>query len=383
MIRYKMMFVLLATVSALVLTGCPSNNVKVLDDYPSVDWDKMGQDIVNFFTGVGDKIEIQVGDIIASAKDGGLLKKIVGVDEVNGVVQVVTTAVSLAEAIQDGVLSGKINWTDEDFANSGAPLAGAGGKLTIDLSGLTIFSQDGVSLSLDNGSVLTYAPEIVLDATIADHKLTSLKMDSDGEFTADLTFKLAASKAATLNWETPIVPAINKPFVFYIGPVPVAGTASISFPFGVSGSVGAGASLTAGFSGSSDFKVGGSFNNGKWTDDSSFGSFEPIAKPVVVTLASSGSLTVYVKVQPSLSLYNASTLSGYVEPYVTASAQFIPSPFIFDLYAGINGGINYNLTIFDFSLINKSWFFPGPQWQLYEYSIPYTIPTTFTFQLPL
>lgn len=382
MMRFKMMFVLLATVSALVLTGCPSNNVKVLDDYPSVDWDKMGQDIVNFFTGVGDKLEIQVGDIIASAKDGGLLKKVVGVNEVNGAVQLVTTAVSLAEAIESGVLSGKINWTNADFEDSGAPLA-AGGKLTIDLSGLTIFSQDGVSLSLDNGSVLTYAPEIVLDATFDDHKLTSLKMDSEGEFTADLTFKLAASKAATLNWETPIVPAITKPFVFYIGPVPVAGVASISFPFGVSGTVGAGAALTAGFSGSSDVKVGGSYNDGKWTDDSSFGNFEPVAKPVVVTLSSSGSLTCYVKVQPSLSLYEASTLSGYVEPYITAAAQFIPSPLVFDLYAGINGGINYNLTIFDFTLINKSWFFPGPQWQLYEYSLPYDIPTTFTFQLPL
>ncbi len=382
MFRVKMTFVLLTAVCSLTLMGCPATtDVKVVDNIPQLTIQQVGRDIVNFFDNLGDKAEIQVGDIIASAKDGGFLRKVIGVNEANGIIQTVTQAVSLAEAIKEGVLTGKITWTNQDLVDNGAVLS-EGGTLAIDLSGLTIFSQDGVTLRMDNGSMLTYAPDIDLDANISDHKMTSFSMSCAGEFTTDLRFNLSAAQAASVNWETPIIPAITKPFLFYIGPVPVAGVASLSFPVGVSGSVGAGASAQSGFAGSSYVTVGASMVDGKWSNNSSFGEFSPVAHPLVITLSSSGSVTVYVKVQPSITLYDASTLSGYAMPYVTGAAQFIPSPFTFDLYAGINGGINYQLSIFDFSLINKSWFFPGPQWQLYNYSYPYDVPTTFTFNLP-
>ena len=382
MFRVKMTFVLLTAVCSLTLMGCPATtDVKVVDNIPQLTIQQVGRDIVNFFDNLGDKAEIQVGDIIASAKDGGFLRKVIGVNEANGIIQTVTQAVSLAEAIKEGVLTGKITWTNQDLVDNGAVLS-EGGTLAIDLSGLTIFSQDGVTLRMDNGSMLTYAPDIDLDANISDHKMTSFSLSCAGEFTTDLRFNLSAAQAASVNWETPIIPAITKPFLFYIGPVPVAGVASLSFPVGVSGSVGAGASAQSGFAGSSYVTVGASMVDGKWSNNSSFGEFSPVAHPLVITLSSSGSVTVYVKVQPSITLYDASTLSGYAMPYVTGAAQFIPSPFTFDLYAGINGGINYQLSIFDFSLINKSWFFPGPQWQLYNYSYPYDVPTTFTFNLP-
>lgn len=380
--RFLVTFVMLALCS-VTLMGCPvkDGEVKVVDRIEGLIVDDIGQNVVRFFNDLGDKAVIQVDDIIASAQDGGFLRKVIGVNQSGDVIQAVTEAISLAEAIKEGVLSGQISWTNADFENSGAPLA-AGGTLTIDFSGLTIFSQDGVTLSLAEGSTVTYAPEMVLNAAFYDHKLASFSLDSSGVLATNLNFKLEAYQAATLNYETAIIPAITKPFVFYIGPVPVAGVASLSFPFGVSGTVGAGTTLESGFSGSSNVTVGASFNNGQWTDDSSISPFTPVANPLVVTLASSGSLTVYMKVQPSVTLYDSSTLTGWAQPYVTADAQFIPSPLTFDLYAGINGGINYNLEIFDFTLIDKTWNFPGPQWQLYEYVYPYEVPTTFTFNLP-
>jgi len=382
MLRFKMAFVMLSAVCAVTLMGCPATTeVKVVDNMPELSIQQVGQDIVNFFNNLGDKAAIQVGDIIASAKDGGFLRKVIGVNEANGVIQTVTQVVSLAEAIQDGILSGKITWTNQDFENSGAVLA-QGGTLAIDLSGTTIFSQDGVTLSLGEGSTLTYAPDIDVLANISDHKVTNFSMNCSGLFTSDLYFKLSAAQAATVNWETPMFPAVTKPFLFYIGPVPVAGVASLAFPVGVTGSIGAGASAESGFYGSSNVTVGASMADGKWTNNSSFGEFSPIAHPLVITLSSAGSVTIYVKVQPSITLYDASTLTGYAQPYMTGAAQFIPSPFTFDLYAGLNGGINYQLSIFDFNLINKSWFFPGPQWSLYHYSYPYEVPTTFTFNLP-
>lgn len=250
------------------------------------------------------------------------------------------------------------------------------------MSGITIFSKDGVTLSLAEGSTVTYAPDITLLASFYEHKLETFSLDSSGVLATDLNFKLSAYESANLNYETTIIPTITKPFVFYIGALPVAGVASLSFPFGVTGCIGAGTSLESGFSGSTEITVGASYSDNEWTNESTYTPFSPVAHPLVVTLSSTGSLTVYMKVQPSISLYESSTLTGWAQPYIKADAQFIPSPLTFDLYAGLNGGINYNLKILDFSLINKTWNFPGPQWQLYQYSYPYDIPTTFTFELP-
>jgi len=380
--RFTVTFVLLSLTSVLLM-GCPvkDGDVKVIDNIEGLTVQSIGQDIVNFFNDLGDKAVIQVDDIIASAQDGGFLRKVVGVDQSGGVITAVTEAISLAEAIEEGVLTGQISWTNQDFENSGAPLA-AGGTLTIDLSGLTIFSKDGVTLSLTEGSTVTYAPEIMLNASFLNHKLETFSLDSSGVLATNLNFKLAAYKAATLNYETTIIPPITKPFVFYIGAIPVAGVASLTFPFGVTGTVGAGTSLESGFTASSELNVGATYADDYWTNNTTYTPYTPVAHPLVVTLSSSGSLSVYMKVQPSISLYESSTLTGWAQPYITADAQFIPSPLTFDLYAGLNGGINYNLKILDFSLINKTWNFPGPQWQLYQYTYPYDIPTTFTFNLP-
>lgn len=379
--RFVVTSIMLALCS-LMLMGCPveDGDVKVIDDI-GLEVERIGQNMVNFFNDLGDKVVIQVDDIIASAQDGGFLRKVVGVNQSGGVITAVTEAISLAEAIKEGVLSGQISWTNTDFENSGVPMA-AGGTLTIDLSGITIFSKDGVTLSLTEGSTVTYAPSIALHASFYDHKLETFSLDSNGLLSTNLNFKLAAYQAATLNYETTIIPPITKPFVFYIGAVPVAGVASLTFPFGVVGTVGAGTSLESGFSALTELNVGASYLDDQWTNNTTYAPFSPVANPLVVTLSSSGSLSVYMKVQPSISLYESSTLTGWAQPYITADAQFIPSPLTFDLYAGLNGGINYNLKIFDFTLVNKTWNFPGPQWQLYQYTYPYDIPTTFTFNLP-
>lgn len=371
----------LLLVCSVFMTGCPSDEVIVIDNFPDFSLDELWSDFVSFFYWGDDSSPLEVGNIIVGTDGGGFLRRITGVDHSGDKVDTETEFVSLAEAIDDGTLDADVTFTPEDFAKSGVPLAKAGGT-TIDLSGLVILSKDGVTLKISHGSI-TVAPTITLKAEFDSHKLVAFKAITETDLAIDLNLMLSATGVQNLNWETDIIPPISKPFVFYIGPVPVVGVASLSFPFGVAGSVQGTISGETGFDGSTHVKIGTKLADGQWTDVSQMGTFQPTAHPLVITLSSDAGLDVYVKVKAGLNLYGCSNLTGFVQPYLAADAQFIPSPLIFVLSAGINGGIGYELGIFDFKLIDKDWYFPGPSWELFRYTLPYDIPTTFTIRWPL
>lgn len=107
--RLMVTCVLLALCS-LSLTGCPvvDGKVVVVDDIEGLTIQSIGDQIVSFFNDLGDKAAIQVDDIIASAQDGGFLRKVIGVNQSGGVITTVTEAISLAEAVKEGVLSGVV-----------------------------------------------------------------------------------------------------------------------------------------------------------------------------------------------------------------------------------------------------------------------------------
>jgi len=375
----KLTFVMTIIVCSASMVGCPSKDVVVIDNLPSIDLDQVWNDVVSFFTG-GTSTPFEVGDIIVGSGGGGFLRRVLAVDQRGDKLVTETEFASLAEAIDDGTLKGAVTFTPEDFAKANVPLAKAGG-VTIDLSGIVLYSKDGITVSISQGSI-TYAPKVSLDASFSNHKLVSFEAVSEGDLILDLNVCVQASAAATLNYEVDIIPPITQPFVFYIGPVPVAGTASLRFPFGIAGSVSGAASATTGFDSDTYLKMGASYSDGKWTNLSDFGTFDPNPHPLVVSISSGAGLDIYVKPTAGLNLYGCSDLTGFVQPYVAADAQLVPSPFTFVLTAGINGGIGYELGIFDINLIDKDWFFPGPQWELYRYSVPYDVPTTFTFTLP-
>lgn len=376
---HGLMFGLALLAASFTLTGCPSQEVVVIDNLSSVSVEEVWSDVVSFFTG-GESTPFEVGDIIVGSSEGGFLRRVLAINQDDDQVTTETEFVSLAEAIDAGSLNGTVTFTADDFAKAKVPLAKSS-EMTIDLSGITLFSKDGVTVTLTTGTI-TYAPTVILKAVFADHELSSFEASTEGDLTLNVDVRVTAAAGATLNWETEVIPAITKPFVFYIGPVPVAGTASLRLPFGITGTIGGEASVTSGFDDTTHIKVGMKMNDGAWSSTTGFGAFEPTAHPIVVSLGSDAGVDIYVKPTVGLNLYGASDLTGYVQPYLAADAQFIPSPFTFNLSAGINAGIGYELSIFDFTLIDKDWNFPGPQWQLYHYEIPYDIPTTFTFTLP-
>lgn len=377
----KGVFGLAILVCTMALTGCPSQDVIVIDDYPEFSLDQLWSDCVAFFYD-GLSSPLEVGDIIVGTDAGGFLRRIAAIDEGWGELTVDTEFVSLAEAIKAGTLDGTVTFTQDDFVKSGVPLAKAS-EMTIDLSGITIYSKDGVTVSISSGS-LAVTPTLTLNAVFSNNKLSSLKALTEGDVTLDLNLRVSVTGTLhdQISWETDVIPPITKPFIFYIGPVPVVGTASLRIPFGISGTLTGTVSAESGFDTTSHVKIGAQLSDGNWTNLSAFTNDGVNAHPIVVTLSSSLGVDVYCKVMAGLNLYGVSDLTGYVQPYLAADAQFIPSPFTFVLTAGINGGIGYELGILDFNLIDKDWFFPGPSWELYRYTYPYDIPTTFTFSWP-
>jgi len=376
--RYSKLLVVMAVgMCSTFFVGCPSQDVIVIDDLSGISLEKVWDDMVSFFT--GKDAPFDVGDIIVGSEGGGFLRRVLGVDKQDGKLLTETEMCSLAEAIEDGALSGTVAFTPEDFAKAGAPLAKAG-DVTVDLSGLVLYNKDGIKVSVASGT-LTYAPTVTLNASFKDHKLASFNAITAGDLAISLRMRVEATGNVTLSKEWMLF-TISKPFVFYIGPVPVAGTATFNLPLGIVGTVNGGAAAEAGFDATTYVTLGATFANDKWTNVSDFGQFEPVAQPATLSFSSGAGLDFYLKPNAGLNLYGVSDLTGFVQPYLAADAQFVPSPFLFVLTAGINGGIGYELGIFDFNLIDKDWYFPGPQWELYRYEAPYDVPTTFTFNLP-
>lgn len=358
----KCLMLTVLLVASMSLVGCPSKEVIVIDDLPNFSLDKMWDDFVSFFKG-GDSTPFEVGDIIVGSEGGGFLRRVLGINDSGGSIGVDTEFVTLAEAIEDGVLSGEVQFTPEDFAKAGAPLVKAN-DIAIDLGGTVLYNKDGLSVTIVNGT-LSYAPEITLDAVFADHKLQSLKTYSSGPMSVNMDVKVQATKPVTLAYETTLW-TISKPFVFYIGPVPVAGTASLSFPFGVSGTITGTASVTTGFDASAIVTLGGELSGGKWVDKTDLGQWDPNGHPPVFAFSANAGAIIYVKGVAGLNLYGCSDLTGTVKPYVQADAWLYPAPQTLLVTAGIDGAISYKLGIFDFNLVDETWYFPGPKWELYK-----------------
>ena len=361
----KGLYLTLILVSTLALMGCPSDDVVVIDDQPEISLDDISGDQLDFNYSGDPSQPLEVGDIVAGSEGGGYLRRLMALDQDGNVVTASTEQVSLAEAVEVGVLDAQVEFTSKDFAKAGYPLV-KDGETKIDLSGTVLYNQDGLSVTITHGTI-DFAPTIDLDASWTDHKLTYLRAVTEGTLDLDFDVEFAASKALSFAYEVDVFPPVTKPFVFSIGPIPVVGTAYLSFPFGVVGTCNGSAAIEAGFDWTAFITLGGEWSGGAWQDLSNFNSLDPNLHPPILTLASGAGVDVFVKPKAGLELYGCSDLSGSIIPYLSADAWFIPPPVTFVVGAGIDGVITYELGIFDWNLVDESWYFPGPYWELYRW----------------
>ena len=350
----------------LALAGCPSEEVVVVDDHPEINLDEIDGNEYTFDYSGDASTPIEVGDIIAGSEGGGYLRRVMAVDQADTTVTTDTEFVSLAEAVDVGVLDADVEFTAKDFAKAGLPMV-KDGDTKIDISGTVLFSDGGLSVTIVRG-IIDFAPTVKLDATWSGHRLAYLRALTEGELAVDMDVEFKATGAQSFAYEVDVFPPVELPFTFSIGPIPVVGTAYLSFPFGVVGSVTGTASIVSGFDSVSYITLGGEYNGDGWNDLSSFSGFDPNGHAPVLSLSSDAGIDVFVKPTAGLNLYSVSDLSGSLIPYVSADAVFLPPPATFLVGAGIDGIINYELGIFDLTLIDESWYFPGPYWELYSWS---------------
>lgn len=362
----KSLVLAVLVISGMTMVGCPSKDVVVVDEIDEIAVSDIENETITFRYAGDPSTPLEVGDIVVGTEGGGYLRRLMAVSESGTTVTAETEQVSLADAIEIGTLDADVTFTSKDFSDAGMKLAREA-TCTIDLSGTTLFNQDGVSLVITSGTI-TFAPHLQLDAVWKGHKLDSMTVLTTGTMAVDMNVRLQATKAASLSYEIDVLPPVTKPFVFYIGPVPVVGTASLKFPFGIVGRIDGTAAIETGFDSTSSVVLGGELYQGQWTDKSSLSDFAPNGHPVTWSLASAAGVDIFVKPEATLNLYGVSDLTGAVIPYIAADMKILPAPQQFVLAAGIDGVISYQLGIFDFNLVDESWFFPGPKWILYTWS---------------
>lgn len=344
------------------LMGCPSKEVVVIDDFPEIRIDEIDEDSVVFGSDGAPGTPIEVGDIVAGSDGGGYLRRVVSVTQSGDRVETETAFVSLAEAVETGVLDGEVEWTARNFADAGAPLLRAG-STALDFSGTQIYHEDGLSVTITRG-IVDFAPLMQLDAVWSDHKLRSLRSVTGGDMTIDFDIKLEVTGPIAITEEWMLWEA-RQPFAFNVGPVPVVGSARIGFPLGIIGSFEGGAFVETGFDANTSVVLGGEYKNGQWTDLTGANATAKGHAPRWGVEAGLGA-EIYIKVQAGLELYNSSDLSGAAIPYLAADAWVHPAPQTLVLSAGLDGEIDYELDIFDFNLVDENWYFEGPSWILYQ-----------------
>ncbi len=358
--------------ASVALLGCPETGVLkdglvIVDDVPELNVAAVEEDAVSFTTS-GDS-PIQVGDIIVGSDKGGFLRRVEAVSEGKGGVLTQTSKASLAEAIDVGMLFQDIEFTTQDFIDAG--LIGPDGTATlIDLSGKDIYRDYGIAISVSRGT-LECVPEIYLAATWDNFNLSTFNMQTSGIATLNFDVEVAVDDQTQLRFETDLIPPITHPFATSIGPIPVVGVASLRFPIGVVGRFDGDTGVTAGFDVVDDFDIGARLENGAWDGQFEMGTPVLTGHEPVWVIEVGADIMVYVKVVPAGSLYDAATLSGYVMPYLNADINVYPSPMTFVLTGGLNAGVSFDLSIFDFRVFGYSYDWTGPSAVLYSYTNAY------------
>lgn len=210
------------------------------------------------------------------------------------------------------------------------------------------------SVSIDEGE-LTYAPSVTIGGQHKGAKITQFSFVSNGTLKLRMKITASLSKGASKPLTKTLFPGIKKPFAFMIGAIPVAGTVNLDIGGGLSMNSSVNGTLKTGISCTFPIKVGGRFQNGKWSK---------VSSPAVtctadkVTTGASASAGVKLSVQPELSvrLYGVVGPAVDIEPYLAANTTFKPSPksCTYEVKSGVSSSLSVSAKLFKWTAIPYS-----------------------------
>jgi len=361
------------------LSAVVSQDIRVVDEISTMTLDSVsGSDYTFTYSGNG-VTPIQQGDILVGTDGDGYLRRVSSVKSIvvkkNGTktATVATEFCSLNEAVETGTLEldAQIQFTEADFEKSGLTMAKEGTTL-IDLSGITLYDANGLSVTIPTGTV-DFAPAMDVAVEISGWEVSYAKAAGAGTLSLDFSVLVEADHTVTVAPDdVMLLPPVKMHFAGSVGPIPVKGAVELSFAGGLSVAIPSTCSVEAGFISAADIVVGGEFTNNPsptLTDISSL-SLNASGYGPVWTYEAVAHVRIYVKPQLQVSFYGVAGPFIGAEPYVNYDMQVLPTLTAAGLTAGFDACLDFPLGILSADWLTGTWELSveGPSYTLFEWT---------------
>lgn len=326
---------------------------------------------------------VEAGDVLVGAEGPGFLRRVRTVSRSGSTLTVQTEPAALDEAVKGGSFEGRFRLDlsadargrqtlrargspdDPEDAESGilwgtptllysadgASLSSSG---AVSLAGVDLCTDllrgacpRGVELEIETGSV-AFTPELDVVVDLGFFSLDEFRAVASGTLETDFEVAARADGSFEGSGEKRLA-AIDLPFLFHVGPVPVKGKVVLSMHAGFAAEADLAAELRSGVSGTHRTEVGGIYENSSWSSvfdtDLSLTGREP-------SWSASANARARIHVRPELALAFYGTLSGAIdlEPYLRADGSIDPPEWELLVAGGLESEVVLEASILSFSV---------------------------------
>lgn len=307
----------------------------------------------------GTPIEVAVGSVVVGQLDGGYLRRVVEVVPQGDRLVLLTEGADLSDAIVDGEYR-----ATAEILDRAAHSWDLGGRVIY--SGQLWSNTEGdyvqVDLHIAEGASVTLDPEFDFDLEVFNGNWIDAGFAADIDLGYNADFVASVSGAYDHRIEGTVLTR-DIPFAFYMGPVPVIGTATVELIAGIEGDFDGAASTRLHTEAQVNARMDAAYD-GDWSFDHASSidgdlSFED------TDATYSLQTRAWVRAQLTVELYGAAGAELGVEPYLELNTCM---PAGFDLDGGVDGTHRYYFEAFGWRAFDSGLNTVGfGRWDLYAY----------------
>jgi len=303
--------------------------------------------------------KLAAGDIVVgTSEDGGFLRRVESVAAQGEEVVAETSQAAFVDAVERGTLDARLSLSGGTGSRRN-PLTGGlecleqnlDLSLGIDLSGTVLYSGEvggaEVVLDIPTGRVV-FDPDVDIHAEVAWGGLEEFSTIARGRLTFEVEGRLQASAAFSHSDEVELY-SISKTFVQWIGYFPVVEVVTLSILAGYEANAEARGRVQSGFDSTAEVVVGARYQDGDW-EEVWEPSFELKGRDPIWDASGSVGVRVYVKPEMRVDFYAVAGPYLSVEPYLDYQAEISLADWSWELAAGLEGDLGFQVQILDWSL---------------------------------
>lgn len=249
------------------VTGVASEGVVVIDD-PDVVFDA---DTVRLpLAGHEDLLSLTDEQVVTSAIRGGFLRRVRSVETAGDTLVITTDPAELGDAVVEMELAERLIRPGGELADSAEGSVGAAREALEVAEFRTVFGpqrvHEGLGMDVDVSGQLDFDPTLDFELSVEDRQVERLLLRAAGELQADLHVHVdVRSDNQSLNYGHELW-TWERPFVHFIGPVPVVEVVTLEIGVGVGLEVDGNLVVDVGGGLNSDVVLGTLLENGEWSD---------------------------------------------------------------------------------------------------------------------